>query len=53
VSYLNKRARGFGKPQIGINDIIQNFELIGKRRNDFLDAIRRLERRRIIRILSV
>ena len=53
VSYLNKRARGFGKPQIGINDIIQNFELIGKRKNDFLDAIRRLERRNIIRILSV
>jgi len=53
VSYLNKKARGFGKPQIGVSDMIQNFDLTGKRNNDFLDAIRRLERRNIIRILSV
>jgi hypothetical protein len=53
VSYLNKKARWFGKTQIGVSDIIQNFELTGKRKNEFLDAIRRLERRNIIRILSV
>jgi hypothetical protein len=53
VSYLNKKARGLGKTQIGVSDIIQNFELTGKRKNEFLDAIRRLERRNIIRILSV
>ncbi|MDH5375017.1 MAG: hypothetical protein OEZ21_01455 [Candidatus Bathyarchaeota archaeon] len=53
VSYLNKKARGFGKTQIGVSDIIQNFELTGKRKNEFLDAIRRLERRNIIRILSL
>lgn len=53
VSYLDKRTRRFGEPQIGVNDIIQNFELIGKKKNDFLDAIKRLERRNIIRILSL
>lgn len=53
VSYLNKKARGFGKTHIGVSDIIQNFELTGRRKSEFLDAIRRLERRNIIRILSV
>jgi hypothetical protein len=53
VGYLNKKARAFGKTQIGVRDIIQSFEITGKRKNEFLDAIRRLERRNIIRILSV
>lgn len=53
VTYLSKKARGLGKTQIWVSDMIQSFELTGKRKNDFLDAIRRLERRNIIRILSV
>lgn len=54
VNYLSKKAKRFGKsPQIGVNDIIQDFELTGKRKNNFLDAIKRLERRNIIRILGV
>jgi len=53
VAYLNQKARGLGKTQIWVSDMIQNFELTDKRKNDFLDAIRRLERRNIIRILSV
>jgi hypothetical protein len=53
VGYLNKKAADFGNLQIGVSDIIQNFELTGKRRNEFLDAIKRLERRNIIRILHM
>jgi len=53
VGYLNEKARDFGKLQIGVSDIIKNFELTGKSKNEFLDAIRRLERRNIIRILHM
>ena len=53
VNYLSEKARGFGKTPIGVSDMIQSFEMTGKRKNEFLDAIRRLERRNIIRILSV
>jgi hypothetical protein len=53
VTYLSKKARGLGKTQIWVSDIIQNVEFTGKRKNDLLDAIRRLERRNIVRILSV
>ena len=53
VGYLNRRARGLGKPQMSVNDMISNFELTGKKKNEFLDALRRLERRKIVRILGV
>ncbi|MDI6904273.1 MAG: hypothetical protein QMD13_02105 [Candidatus Bathyarchaeia archaeon] len=53
VGYLNKRTRWFGKPQMTVDDMISNFKLTGKKKNEFLDAIRRLERRNIIRILAM
>jgi hypothetical protein len=53
VKHLHKRARGFGKSEIPLKDMIQNFKLTGKKKNEFLDAIRRLERRNIIRILNI
>jgi len=36
-----------------LNDMIKNFNVTGKKKNEFLDAIRRLERRNIIRILNL
>ncbi|MGQ9506976.1 MAG: hypothetical protein ACUVTB_03835 [Candidatus Bathycorpusculaceae bacterium] len=36
-----------------IKDMIQSFNLTGKKKNEFLDALRRLERRNIIRILTI
>jgi hypothetical protein len=33
--------------------MIHNFRVTGKKKNEFLDALRRLERRKIVRILSV
>jgi len=38
---------------MAVNDMIHKFELTGKKKNEFLDALRRLERRKIIRISSV
>jgi hypothetical protein len=53
VKHLYSRKAGFGRPEAPIKDMIKSFNLSGKKRNEFLDAIRRLERRNIIRILSV
>lgn len=53
VGYLNKRTKWFGKPQMAVDDMIRNLKLTGKKKNEFLDAIKRLERRNIIRILKM
>jgi hypothetical protein len=53
VKHLYKRNAGFGKPEIQIKEMLQNFQLTGKKKNEFLDAVRRLERRNIIRILRI
>lgn len=53
VKHLYKRDVGFGKPEMPIKDMLQIFNLTGKKKNEFLDAIKRLERRNIIRILRI
>jgi len=53
VKHLYKRNAGFGKPEMPIKDMLKNCELTGKKKNEFLDAIRRLERRNIIRISGI
>lgn len=51
VRNLYRRNADFGGPGMPIKEMIQRFKLTGKKRNEFLDAIRRLERRNIVRIL--
>jgi hypothetical protein len=53
VKHLYKRNTNFGKPEQSINDLLQNFKITGKKKNEFLDALRRLERRNIVRILRL
>jgi len=53
VKNLYKKNAGFGKPEMPVNDMLQNFKLTGKKKNEFLDAIKRLERRNIVRILRI
>lgn len=53
VKHLYRSSAGFGKPNMPINDMLQNFQLSGKKKNEFLDAIKRLERRNIVRILRI
>ena len=53
VRHLYRRNASFGKPEMAIKDMLQNFSLTGKKKNEFLDAIRRLERRNIVRILNI
>ncbi len=50
VDYLRKRAQRFGKFHTPVKEMLTHFRVNGKKRNEFLDAIRRLEKRRIIKI---
>jgi hypothetical protein len=53
VSNLYRRNEDFGGPGMPIKEMIQRFKLTGKKRNEFLDAIRRLERRNVVRVLMI
>jgi len=53
VRHLYRRNASLGKPEMAIKDMLKNFSLTGKKKNEFLDAIRRLERRNIVRILNI
>ena len=52
VGYLRKKTTRFEIPKTSVKEMLWNFGLTGKKKNDFLDAIKRLERRNIIRILA-
>ena len=53
VKHLYKRNESFGKPEMPVKDMLQNFKMTGKKKNEFLDAIKRLERRNIVKILML
>ena len=53
MKHLHNKNVVFGKPEVPVDDIIVNLKLTGKKKNEFLDAIKRLERRNIIRILRL
>ena len=50
VKYLQRRNQRCGSAQTPVKDMMQHFELDGKQKSEFLEAIRRLEKRNIIKI---
>ncbi len=50
VNYLRDQIRKFGRARTPINEMLQHFKLKGKQKSEFFDAIKRLEKRRIIKI---
>jgi len=50
VNYLREKFRRRGLAQTPIKEMLQHFRLRGKQKSEFLDAIKRLEKRRIIKI---
>jgi len=50
VGYSGDQVRRFGRPRTPVKDMLQHFSLKGKQKSEFFDAIKRLEKRRIIRI---
>ena len=51
VRHLYKRHRVFGKPRASIRDIMQNLNVTGTKKDECMDAIKRLEKRNIVKIL--
>jgi hypothetical protein len=51
VRHLYKRHENFGKSEMSVKDMMHNLNLTGEKRNEFLDALRRLEKRNIVRLL--
>ncbi|MCW4016986.1 MAG: hypothetical protein NWF06_11505 [Candidatus Bathyarchaeota archaeon] len=50
VNHLQRRHQRCGSAQTPVKDMMQEFELSGKQKSEFLEAIRRLEKRNIIKI---
>jgi len=50
VTYLQRRHQRIGSAQTPVEDMMHDFGLDGKQKSEFLEAIRRLEKRNIIRI---
>ena len=53
IRHLYKRHTNFGKPGISIRDIMQNLNLKGKKKDECIDALKRLEKRNIVKILPL
>jgi hypothetical protein len=53
VRHLYKRHRNFGKPGVSVRDIMQNLNLSGAKKDECIDAIKRLEKRNIVKILPL
>jgi hypothetical protein len=53
VKNLCRRNAGLGRPGMPIREMIQSFKLTGKKKSEFLDALKRLERRNIVRISMI
>jgi hypothetical protein len=53
VGNLHKRNVDFGGSGMSVTEMVKAFQLKGKRKSEFYDAIRRLERRNIVRVLMI
>jgi hypothetical protein len=51
VRHLYKRHRNFGKPGVTVRDIMQNLNVTGAKKDECIDAIKRLEKRNIVKIM--
>ena len=50
INYLRRQLQRCGHAQTPVKDMLQHFKLSGKQKSEFLEAIKRLERRHIIEI---
>ncbi len=53
VSYLRKRKNIFGKSETALRDVMKIMSYAGFKRQDFLDALKRLEKRKIVVLLAL
>lgn len=53
VKHLYKRHENFSKPGVSVRDIMLNLNITGEKKDDCLDALKRLEKRNIVKILPL
>ena len=53
VRHLHKRNENFGKASVSVGDIMQNLNFTGDKKSEFLDALKRLEKRNIVKLMSL
>jgi len=53
VNHLYKKNKNFGKTDVSVGDIIQNLDLKGQRKDECLDALKRLEKRNIVKLFML
>ena len=51
VKHLHKKRENLGKKGVYVNDIMQNLNFAGEKKNEFFDALKRLEKRNIVILL--
>jgi len=51
VHHLYRKHERFGKPELSIKDIMINLNIKNGKKAEYLDAIRRLEKRNIVKII--
>jgi len=49
VNYLRRQIQRCGRAQTPVKDMLQYFKLTGKQKSEFFEAIKRLEKRQIIK----
>ncbi|PVX25187.1 MAG: hypothetical protein CW691_05435 [Candidatus Bathyarchaeum sp.] len=50
VNYLQRKRQRNGAAQSPVTDIMQHFEVNGKQKSEYIEALQRLERRNIIKL---
>jgi hypothetical protein len=50
VRHLYKRHENFGKAGVSVKEIMLNLDIKGEKKDECLDALRRLEKRNIVKI---
>lgn len=51
IKHLHKRHENLGKIEVSVKDIMHNLNLAGEKRSEFFDALKRLEKRNIVKLL--
>jgi len=50
VQHLHKRNENFGRNAVSVKEIMLSLNITGEKKDECLDALRRLEKRNIVRI---
>jgi len=53
VKHLYKRHENFGKAEVSVKEIMLSLNITGEKKDECLDALRRLEKRNIVKITPI